>query len=653
MKRRRLAFLIGIPIILSLIFLFWYASKNDMYQADEPKGEGIILNEKEVEWVKDHSPVRLSVDSSLLYFNESGFLETYLNLLVEDVDLSVTLSGEDYGTLVVVNNANREELTRDLITKPLFQIEGRLYKRSGFQEKEEYTGIALKGDFTDSEKRRLRYKDNPIIITEVKNPKEAVAVAEREESDFILGDTNAIGSALLWADLQDRYEDIGHKVFENNVCIVVPKEHAIFFDILNECIIQAPKEVYLDNTKLKTGYSPMVGVSENKNSYNIVMLVIIFLTVFGGFFIYYLSTRNLYDELTVRMEQLTESKNEMQTTFNGVSSFMAELDRQGRVLIMNRYMRESLELTTGEAAEKHICDVMGIDPSDGAMIRKLISRVAAGEYVETYAATVGSKTFDIQIYPIRNQRLDVEKLLFMGADVTEVKIAQRQMLQQNKMIAVGQLAAGVAHEIRNPLGLIRNYCYVLKNIDDDEKKNQAILMIEKAVETSGEIITALLNFSRVSQGEFEIINIVSHMESVILINEGMLKKKKIELSIESDGEYVVRVKKESFDMIFINLLSNAVDAISDSGHITVKLWAEGKMLYMDVSDTGSGIEKDALNDIFNPFFTTKGSTHGNGLGLYIVYNEVEKMNGSIRVESIVGEGTTFSLRLPILEEEGR
>lgn len=377
------------------------------------------------------------------------------------------------------------------------------------------------------------------------------------------------------------------------------------------------------------------------------------MTVFGGFFIYYLSTRNLYDELTVRMEQLTESKNEMQTTFNGVSSFMAELDRQGRVLIMNRYMRESLELTTGEAAEKHICDVMGIDPSDGAMIRKLISRVAAGEYVETYAATVGSKTFDIQIYPIRNQRLDVEKLLFMGADVTEVKIAQRQMLQQNKMIAVGQLAAGVAHEIRNPLGLIRNYCYVLKNIDDDEKKNQAILMIEKAVETSGEIITALLNFSRVSQGEFEIINIVSHMESVILINEGMLKKKKIELSIESDGEYVVRVKKESFDMIFINLLSNAVDAISDSGHITVKLWAEGKMLYMDVSDTGSGIEKDALNDIFNPFFTTKGSTHGNGLGLYIVYNEVEKMNGSIRVESIVGEGTTFSLRLPILEEEGR
>ena len=297
-----------------------------------------------------------------------------------------------------------------------------------------------------------------------------------------------------------------------------------------------------------------------------------------------------------------------------------------------------------------VFSVMDMEMSDASAVGKAIAQVAAGREMEACTATVGKKVFDIRIYPIRNQKMEVEKLLFMGADVTEVRFAQRQMLQQNKMIAVGQLAAGVAHEIRNPLSLIRNYCYVLKNIDDEEKKNQAILMIEKAVESSGEIIAALLNFSRVSEGKPEKISIVSHMDSVVLINEGLLKKKNVKLSIEAARDYKVLVKKESFNMIFINLLSNGVEAIKDKGNILVKVSREKEMLCIDIADTGRGIPKDVLGDIFNPFFTTKGSTHGNGLGLYIVYNEVEKMNGSIQVESEIGKGTIFHLRLPILEE---
>lgn len=653
MSRRKLIIFMAVLILLSLIFLLRYMGNNDMYRGKEVTEEKQILSEKEHKWIGENPRIPLSVDPKLTYLKESGFLEAYVNALLSHTGSTGDLNSheEAFGEIVVVNNANREELSRQLLTKPLFQIQGRIYARSDLKEKKEYTAILLKGDFTSSEKRKLTYLGRSMVIQEADTHQDMIEIAERERADLILGDRNRISSELLASDMESNYKDVGHKVFENNVCIVVPKKHETFYQIINGGIILAPREVYIENGKLITGENSVITTEENRHSYSIPILIIIFFAVFGGFFIYYLSTKNLYDELTLRMAQLTESKNEMQTTFNGVSSFMAELDSEGRVLNMNRFMRESLELTAGDVAGKNISSVMDMEMADAAAVRKAIVQVAAGKDMEACTATVGKKVFDIRIYPIKNQKMEVEKLLFMGADVTEVRFAQRQMLQQNKMIAVGQLAAGVAHEIRNPLSLIRNYCYVLKNIDDEEKRNQAILMIEKAVESSGEIIAALLNFSRVSEGNPEKTSIVSHMESVALINEGLLKKKSIKLSIEADRDYKVLVKKESFNMIFINLLSNGVDAIKDKGNILVKVSGEKEMLCMDITDTGRGIPKEVLGDIFNPFFTTKGSTHGNGLGLYIVYNEVEKMNGSIQVESEIGKGTTFHLRLPILEED--
>ncbi|MGI6256491.1 MAG: ATP-binding protein [Anaerovoracaceae bacterium] len=653
MSRRKLIIFMAILILLSLIFLLRYMGNNDMYRGKEVTEEKQILSEKESKWIGENPRIPLSVDPKLTYLKESGFLEAYVNALLSHTGSTGDLNSheEALGEIVVVNNANREELSRQLLTKPLFQIQGRMYVRRDLKEKKEYTAILLKGDFTSSEKRKLTYLGRPMEIQEADTHQDMIEIAERERTDLILGDRNRISSELVASDMESIYKDVGHKVFENNVCIVVPKKHETFYQIINGGIILAPREVYIENGKLTTGENSVITTEENRHSYSIPILIIIFFAVFGGFFIYYLSTKNLYDELTLRMAQLTESKNEMQTTFNGVSSFMAELDSEGRILNMNRFMRESLELTAGDVAGKNISSVMDMEMADAAAVRKAIVQVAAGKDMEACTATVGKKVFDIRIYPIKNQKMEVEKLLFMGADVTEVRFAQRQMLQQNKMIAVGQLAAGVAHEIRNPLSLIRNYCYVLKNIDDEEKRNQAILMIEKAVESSGEIIAALLNFSRVSEGNPEKTSIVSHMESVALINEGLLKKKNIELSIEADRDYKVVVKKESFNMIFINLLSNGVDAIKDKGNILVKVSREKEMLCMDITDTGRGISKEVLGDIFNPFFTTKGSTHGNGLGLYIVYNEVEKMNGSIQVESEIGKGTTFHLKLPILEED--
>ena len=246
--------------------------------------------------------------------------------------------------------------------------------------------------------------------------------------------------------------------------------------------------------------------------------------------------------------------------------------------------------------------------------------------------------------------MEIEKLLFMASDITGERMAERQMLQDNKMIAVGQLAAGVAHEIRNPLGVIRNYCYVLKHMKDEESQIQAVQAIEKSVVTAGDIIENLLNFSRVSNKRISEVLIKDHINSVISLNNGMMKKKQITVSLYCKDDFYVKMAVESFDMILINLISNAVDAMEPLGELMLAIEREEGEFSVEVTDTGSGIEEDILNDIFNPFFTTKGTT-GTGLGLYIVYNEIQKMNGEIVVNSKVGAGTTFKVVLPVRAEE--
>jgi len=219
------------------------------------------------------------------------------------------------------------------------------------------------------------------------------------------------------------------------------------------------------------------------------------------------------------------------------------------------------------------------------------------------------------------------------------------------MIAVGQLASGVAHEIRNPLGLIRNYCYVLKTTDDINMRNKAISIIEKSVERSGNIITNLLDFSRQSDMNIEEVMIREHINSVLNINEGLLKKKNIKIDFKKDNDFKVKLCVESFDMIFINLISNAVDAIKNRGIITIKLRKAEESFFLKFEDTGCGMDEDTIKNAFNPFFTTKKGKEGNGLGLYIVYNEIGKMNGTVEIESEIGEGTEFNIRLPIVGGE--
>ncbi len=652
MKEKRKESLIALVFLLVILAVLLHAFHAASYKVASPKDDKTALTQSERKFVKEKETVYVSVDEELSCF-EPGFLADYMNAIVEPVGLQVEILQDGAKNadvkLAIADEENRSKIDETQFTAALFQVTGSLFVRKDLKEgKTELQGICAKGQIPDMEKKRVYYDGKPVILQGTKTIEDAVNKAHAKKLDCIVGDQDAVLGALQQKGIQDEYEDAGGELYKRNVCFVMDGEDDTLYSILNQCVHNGDLQTLMKQAQERWFGTSGQLVEGDRYKDVASLLLIVFAAVFCTFFVYYQSNKNLYNELTARMNQLTASKQEMQTTFNGVSYYMAEMDPEGIILDINKAF---LDYVNQDSIGRPIWEVLELPEEQQQSLRAMLEETKKTEAGTSKELTLQRIILEINIFPILNSRDKVEKLLFMASNVTRERMAERQMLQDNKMIAVGQLAAGVAHEIRNPLGVIRNYCYVLKNMKDKDIQEQAVQVIEKSVDTAGDIIDNLLNFSRISNKRIETVRIREHVDSVIALNRGMLKKKQIEVAVACAEDFSVNMAVESFDMVFINLVSNAIDAMENQGKLTVSISRERDEFFIEVTDTGSGIEAEILNDIFNPFFTTKSSTEGNGLGLYIVYNELQKMNGEIDVTSEMGKGTTFKVALPVSWEE--
>jgi|EPASupsiteSAE347_1022098.scaffolds.fasta_scaffold11363_2 signal transduction histidine kinase len=268
--------------------------------------------------------------------------------------------------------------------------------------------------------------------------------------------------------------------------------------------------------------------------------------------------------------------------------------------------------------------------------------------------------------------------------IAELKSTQQQMTQQEKMAMVGQLTAGIAHEINNPIGFIASnvgsfgkYCekllifieaqqeallsgqpdrrqadlvgeqrrqlkidYIMKDIPE------MILETQEGVERIKSIVRDLKCFSRVDESEQKLSDINQCLESTLNIAKNELKYK-AKVRREYGELPQILCYPQQLNQVFMNLLVNAAHAIDSQGEITVRSWSAGERIFVSISDTGCGIPGQQLAHIFEPFFTTKEAGKGTGLGLSISNEIVRNHGGEIRVESEPGKGSTFTVSIPV------
>ncbi|MDQ7826004.1 MAG: ATP-binding protein [Candidatus Eremiobacteraeota bacterium] len=234
----------------------------------------------------------------------------------------------------------------------------------------------------------------------------------------------------------------------------------------------------------------------------------------------------------------------------------------------------------------------------------------------------------------------------------EIKETQAQLFQASKMAAVGQLAAGVAHEINNPLGAIEITVSSLRRQSCTGDLAERLETIEEGVQRCREIVGKLLGFARPEGGEaFELTDINVPLRGALSLIEDMLEKEGITVQKNLGGGLFVKARRGGLSQAFLNVLLNAKDALRElqgdaARQVRVRTWKEGRQVHCEISDNGAGMDEKTAERIFEPFFTTKQVGEGTGLGLAVVFQIVKSNGGKVSVSSREGNGAAFHFEFP-------
>jgi len=219
------------------------------------------------------------------------------------------------------------------------------------------------------------------------------------------------------------------------------------------------------------------------------------------------------------------------------------------------------------------------------------------------------------------------------------------------MASIGLLAAGVAHEVNTPLTGISSFTQLLlEGADPDDPRTKLLEKIERQTFRAAKIVNGLLNLARPGRTEASgPLDVSAVISDVLALLEHQLEAGRIKIRRElADGSTIVQGVEFKLQQVFLNLFLNARDAMPKGGWLTIRTRRNGRHAVIEVADTGTGIPPELLSRIYDPFFTTKAPGQGTGLGLSITYGVIQEHQGSIECESTPGQGTRFTITLPLM-----
>ena len=258
-------------------------------------------------------------------------------------------------------------------------------------------------------------------------------------------------------------------------------------------------------------------------------------------------------------------------------------------------------------------------------------------------------TLHIKISPLKNRSGEVYGAVLLSQDTTEKRRLESQLIQSDRLAALGQLAAGVAHEINTPLTLILGYADILsQTVGSDNLSNSYLKTIVEESERISDIVRSLLNFARPSNMPAGKCKVNETCRRTLRIFGGQMARRGIQVTMELDeSEPEAAIDTGELQQVILNMLLNAMQAMPDGGHLGIQTRVSRDMVEIAITDTGIGIAPENLQKVFNPFFTTKEVGKGTGLGLSVSFDIIEKHGGTVKVESQLGRGTAFTIVLPM------
>jgi signal transduction histidine kinase len=347
------------------------------------------------------------------------------------------------------------------------------------------------------------------------------------------------------------------------------------------------------------------------------------------------------------LDNLIRQNDLLHAVFEGISDPVALLDGQGQVVLANESARQlsaSSARSEGDATMS-MRQSLGIVPG-----QPLPELVLAGPLVREVKLP-SERTFLVSLYPLPEYRGRGGRLVVYAREVTGER-RMRELAQQNeKLVAVGRLAAGLAHEINNPLGVILFYGELLKASAGQEESREDVEVILRHTRQAQKVLRDLLDFVRPKKGADGICDLAAVARRTAGVFQAQASAEGVTLDVDAPaGMPEVRADITSLEQILSNLLINALDAVpSSGGRIRVSTGVEDGLAVLRVADNGPGIPPENLGRIFDPFFTTKEVGKGTGLGLAVVFGLVNDMGGS--VEALSDGGAEFIVRLPLAGTE--
>jgi PAS domain S-box-containing protein len=364
-----------------------------------------------------------------------------------------------------------------------------------------------------------------------------------------------------------------------------------------------------------------------------------------------LENARLYGQLRVKADEIERLRQFSDSVVESLSDGLFVIDLDDRVLRWNRRLEQMFQFDRTRAIGRRLSALFPAslveqliaarrDTPDGATLLRVPLSSGPTELSRPLLVNAGIAPF---------QTADGVKAgwIIVIEDVTDRASLEEQLRLSEKMAAIGLLAAGVAHEVNTPLTGISSFTQMLLDkADPDDPKTQLLEKIERQTFRAAKIVNSLLNLARPSEGEASQVDVNAIIGDVLSLLEHQFRGSRIQVRRDLAPAAPILGFEYKLQQVFLNLFLNARDAMPKGGWLSVSSSISNGVVTVDVADTGSGIPSEHISKIYDPFFTTKADGRGTGLGLSVTYGIVQEHGGALTCESVVGQGTRFTLTMP-------